>query len=330
MRWLGAILLLQVARLLDAQTPGDALRVIAKQDAMAQTATFRLRYHGEDPNTREHWDHVLEASYTPQGYSSKLTLDRVTLSETTVGRWRVGSVDSRVMRIGWGNSLEALHRVPDQAASGIGPQFCEGRGLSSCTDQQVRIEEGQFRFEGKLGNLTVRATLDPQRAFVATTIEKFSPRARERGKRMKLTDFRKDSNGFWYASRMQLDSVIGRQSTVIESLQTGLATIETPVWLKRGIMISEGRVEPGIAYEYDEIVRLAGGHEPSLDELYDISLKQRQRINESKKADAQVVAQIYERRARQRLVRVLQVVGVALLAVVLLVLARRLLRPATA
>jgi hypothetical protein len=296
------------------------------EDARAGSGAFDLdcRFVSNDRDERVHYS----AQWVKDKFVGSQTSDKIDLVEWNEGKWRLSQVGENTVQLTSPDASDTWKRDPLNSTDAIGPHFGQGRGLSACTDIETQASTAGVEFKGKYRAYDVRAVLDPAKGLVAKEIDLFPAGGSKPFCTFTNTDLRQDENGYWFASRSVKAMNTMRWDLAYRDVSTTPPTLEQRKWLWPGSLVSEHRVDPGIGYKYDRLMSLTQGVTPSLDELYRISLTERGKLDSLKTQDRERIEKGEARRRSERLLRMAGVIGAALISLLGLLFARRLLRTA--
>lgn len=314
-----------------SQSAEQVLQTLQKQDHLAENASFQLDFSSLVRGIASHMSY--EAAYSPTAFVVSATVPTERGGTLTEKRWE--EQGCAISQVGTGvivenprpGGLGFARRSPEGAPQGVGVQFCEGRGLSLCRDPKVERLGADLIFTGNFQGKSIWARLDPNHQCLATEIAYLSPKDGIHVFSWHAESVGIDSNGFVYSKVSEFTGPGIRQSFKINRLQTGKGAVDLPHWFQPGCSFYDERVSPSVGYKSTaSILKAAGGKEPSLAQLYPISLAMSREFAASKQQDALVRGAIAERTAKERDGRVFTVAATFLAALGLLVFGKRLLK----
>jgi hypothetical protein len=297
------------------------MEVLRKQDLKAAVGRIKIRYHVVLEDEGRDYRCIQETHYSKSQHWTKLVTDGSTSQEWNVeGNIIQSSSNSNVIE-----NRGTIKRSPWECPNGIGPLFIEGRGLSQIENVKITADQARIILAGKSKGRNIRAVLDPENSYVAKLIEILGPNG-EVAYTYKNSKIKKDENGYVYASESRRDSTTFYFEASVESRATSKTQIVVPNWLSKNAKIVDKRVASPVGYSYSDILKANDGKEPTLDQLYKISLGMHERILARKQSDKLMVNRIESSRSNSRFMRILAVVGTLIVAVLVIFGARRLVR----
>jgi len=319
-----AVVLLKATATFGSQDASKVIETLKTQDDLAQEAHIEILYTVKTPTSDFSCD--TDINYKGSDYVAKEKHGNSSNILWTDGKWLLSETSKAISILKPSISTGAYSRDPSAAPNAIGALFCEGRGLSSLNDIKLDSAGSFVTLRAKGKGREYRATLDPNQGYVATKIELFAPSGSVPLFTYSNSGFQRDAKGFIFASHCVSGTKAIQQQFTVQKLETNGSNLDHPEWMRKGITIADNRVQPGLAYTYDDILQLNGGKQPTLDELYELSLKRRGEFDIRKAQDKLVVQHVESDRQNGRIQRFAIAIFGIFVSLGLLLFAKRLLK----